>query len=92
MSNKEKRVTIAYSDVSYHERIAALAKEYKVSQGEVIEVLLDTVHDEHFLIEGLIKKREDKVGARTSIRAIIQRTKGMPGEQRKQALKQAGLK
>lgn len=92
MSNKEKRVTIAYSDVSYHERIAALAKEYKLSQGEVIEVLLDTVYDNFTFTEALILKREKKVGSRTSIRAIIQRTKGMPGEQRKQALEKAGLK
>lgn len=86
---KEKRVTITYSDEKFHNIVAAYAKEHKLSQGEVIEVLIESVHDEHFLIEALIEKRKSKVGSRTSIRSIIERTKGLPSEERKKAIKEA---
>jgi TusA-related sulfurtransferase len=73
---EEKRVTVVFTDKSFYERIKDYAKEHTLSQGEVIEVLLDTVYDEHFLVEGLIQKRKAKVAGRTSIRSIIERTKG----------------
>lgn len=88
-SKQEKRVTVTYTDVSYHERISELAREHKISQGEVIEVLLDGVHDIDHLFNELSAKRTAKVAGRTSIRAIIQRTKGMNADQRSQALKGA---
>lgn len=86
---EEKRVTIVFTDKSFYERIRDYAKEHTLTQGEVIEVLLDTVYDEHFLVEGLLQKRKAKIAGRTSIRSIIQRTKGMPTEQRQNLLKGA---
>lgn len=91
MAENEHRVTITFPNKDRFDKIAAYAKQHLLTQGEVIEVLLDTVYDEHFLLEGLDKRREQKVAARTSIRSIIQRTKGKPAE-RQSLLKKAADK
>lgn len=92
MADKEHRVTITFPNKDRFDQIAAYAKKHKLTQGEVIEVLLETVYDEHFLLEGLDKRREQKVASRTSVRSIIQRTKGLGAEVRKAQLKKANSK
>lgn len=82
----EKRITITFTDVKYHEKLNEWAKAHKLTQGEVIEVFLDDCIDCDKMAEYMDKKREEKVAGRTSIRAMIQKTKGMTPEQRKQVL------
>ncbi len=76
MSNEnEKRVTITLSDPHYHKLLNRWAKDHKLTQGEVIEVMLDNVLDEHKLEHAMDERRKSKVAGRTSIRAMIERQK-----------------
>lgn len=84
--DNEKRVTITFTDESYTGKLAAWAKAHKLTQGEVIEVFLDDCIDCDKMAEFMDRKREQKVAGRTSVRAIIQRTKGMTPEERKQVM------
>lgn len=68
-----KRFTITTTP-THHERLAALANSYQLSQGEVLEVLMDNMGaSETDLVAAFFKRREDKVNSRTSIHAITQR-------------------
>ncbi|MDR9847040.1 hypothetical protein [Herbaspirillum huttiense] len=64
---KKSRYTIEISP-EHQAKLAATAKQHKLSQGEVIEVLLElidpAVHD-----PALAKRREEKVVERTAKRA-----------------------
>lgn len=72
MQNKDtKRFTVSISE-GHAEHLAALAKLYKLNQGEIIEVLLEIATTRH-LSEAAIKRREEKVNSRTSINAVVQR-------------------
>lgn len=81
--DNEKRATITFTDEKYLGRIAEWAKAHKLTQGEVIEVLLDNVYDVDEMAVRMDERREAKVAGRTSIRAMIQKTKGMSPEERK---------
>ena len=85
-TDNEKRITITFTDVTYREKLAKWAKDHKLTQGEVIEVFLDDCIDCDKMAEFMDRKREQKVAGRTSIRAMIQKTKGMTPEQRKQVM------
>lgn len=72
MSNQKiKRFTIQISE-AHADELAVLAKRYKLSQGEIIEVLLDNLNP-RTVGESATRRREEKVNARTSIHAITQR-------------------
>ena len=72
MSTDKLRYTVKFTDEVYKERLKVLAKRFKISQGEAIEVMLDMLGDDTL---AFAKKRESKVEARTSIRSIIQRSR-----------------
>lgn len=74
MSDEKLRYTVKFTDEVYKKRLAALAKEFKISQGEVIEVMLDA-YSGGSIEKDLRLKREAKLAGRTSIRAMIQRAK-----------------
>jgi len=86
MSANEKRITITFTDESYHRMLARWSKDHQLTQGEVIEVMLDNVRDEHFMEEAMDERRKQKVAGRTSIRAMIQKTKGMTPEERQRVM------
>ncbi len=68
-----KRFTVKVGE-DYQSRLAALAKEFKLSQGEVIETLLDCVGmQENAVKRELADRREQKVNSRTSPWAVYQR-------------------
>lgn len=69
----EKRTTITFTNEAAHLRLAALARKNKLTQGEVVEVLMDNIYDADVMIEHFAARRRQKVGARTSIRAVIER-------------------
>lgn len=84
--DNEKRITLTFTDAKYRDKLAAWAKEHKLTQGEVIEVFLDDCIDCDKMAEYMDIKRKEKVAGRTSVRAMIQKTKGMTPEQRKQVM------
>lgn len=76
MSNdKELRKTVTFTSKRHLQELCAWAKDHKLTQGEVIEVLLDNVYDIDLMKRFMNERREEKVAGRTSIRAIIQRQK-----------------
>jgi uncharacterized membrane protein len=86
--DSEKRATITFTDEKYLGKIAEWAKAHKLTQGEVIEVLLDNVYDVDEMAVRMDERREAKIAGRTSIRAMIQKTKGMSPDERKQLMEQ----
>ena len=67
----ESRFTITLSN-DHRADLAARAKKYRISQGEVIEVMLDAPPGAD--LDALFRaKRVEKVNGRTSIRATIER-------------------
>lgn len=68
-----KRFTVAIS-AGHQDRLAAMAKEYQLSQGEVIEVLLDTIgFSVHETVLAFKSRRQRKVDSRTSLHAQMLR-------------------
>ena len=79
----ESRFTITLSK-AHRAKLAAKAKQFHISQGEVIEVMLDA--DDGVALDDLFRaKRIEKVNGRTSIRSVIERErmkrKSQEGEQ-----------
>lgn len=84
MENQNAKVSKPrYSiDISldHRERLAALAKEFKINQGEAIEVLLDTM-DKEALTPHFQAKRAAKIATRQPKTALLQRLKALPANQ-----------
>lgn len=74
MSNQKSRYTVNFSDERYQEVLKSIAKKFQITQGEVIEVFLDTYSETAFG-PGFRLKRTVKINARTSVRAAIERQK-----------------
>lgn len=62
-------------------QLVALAKQHKITQGEVLEVLLARAALDNGLAAALDAQREAKVMARNPKKAILERLKGMTAEQ-----------
>ena len=84
-AEKGTRLTLSLSCPQYHAKLTELAKKYQISQGEVFEVLLDVFNLEAHQA-AMIAKRTDKVGRRTSIRAMIERDKAKRDVLKQQAV------
>ena len=70
-----KRFTVAISAGHQH-RLAELAKQYQISQGEVVEVLLDAIgFSESDTVEAFKNRRKQKVESRTSLHAQMLRAR-----------------
>lgn len=69
----EPKRTAIVLDASIQDRVAKLAKEHKINQGQVIDVMLDLLADKPEFLEALKNKREEKVGGRTSKTALLKK-------------------
>jgi len=76
-------------DGPHREQLAAIAKAYKLSQGEVIETLLDYAGEDDGIKPLFVAKREAKVAARKPKNALYQKFKGLTPAQLEAALKAA---
>ena len=88
----EPKRTAIVLDASIQDRVAKLAKEHKINQGQVIDVMLDLLGDKPEFIEALKNKREEKVGGRTSKTAILKKLSKLSADELEEltkALKEA---
>jgi hypothetical protein len=75
-----KRTAIVL-DPAIQDRVADLAKNHKLNQGQVIEVMLDMLTDKPDFIEALKSKREQKVSSRTGKTAILKKLSKLSADQ-----------
>lgn len=69
----EKRFSISMS-ADHHKRLAGLAKEYQLTQGEIVEILIDMAgKPKDKIIEAFTVARQAKVEGRTSLHAQMMR-------------------
>lgn len=77
----ETKRTAIVLDVTIQDRVAKLAKEHKINQGQVIEVMLDMLGDNPEFIQAMKDKREAKVGGRTSKTSILKKLSKLSAEE-----------
>lgn len=82
-----KRFTVV-CDEQHQDALAVLAKRYKITQGEVIEVMLDHMNEEDFAAH-FEARRNEKVAARKSKSALMERLSGLSAEQVQKLLSSA---
>lgn len=75
-----KRTAIVL-DPSIQDRVADLAKDHKLNQGQVIEVMLDMLTGTPEFIAALKAKREEKVNSRTGKTAILKKLSKLSAEE-----------
>jgi hypothetical protein len=75
----EKRYSIIVGK-EVQERLASIAKEYKISQTDVVLTLVENT-DLEAMAPKFKAKREDKVKSRGSKSAVLERLKGLSPEQ-----------
>ena len=63
------------------EALSEMAKFYRITQGEVIEVLMERASLDNGLGAALVAKREAKVLARNPKKAILDRLKNLSADQ-----------
>lgn len=75
----------------HRDALAAIAKSYKITQGEVIEVLLDRADTtgDHLLGAALMAKRTSKVARRAPKKELYKQFKNLTPEQLQVALEAA---
>lgn len=76
----EKRLAILLHPPIQRE-IAALAKEHKLSQSEIIEVMVEAIKDVPDMTERFTKRRESKVGGRSGKTAILKKLSKLSAEE-----------
>ena len=69
MSNSEKVAYTIKTDAEHQRKLSSLAKDYKITQGEVIEVMLDNL-DVETMSEAFKRRREDKVAIRAAAKSL----------------------
>jgi hypothetical protein len=67
-----KRTAIVL-EADIQEKVAVIARHHKLSQGVVIQTMIDMVGDTPEFLERLKAKREDKVSNRTGKTAILKK-------------------
>lgn len=75
-----KRTAIVLS-TQIQDRVAKLAKEHKINQGQVIEVMLDLLTDKPEFVEAMKTKRTEKVGGRTSKTSLLKKLSKLSAEE-----------
>lgn len=66
--------------VEYKERLKAIAKKYKLTQGEVVEEMIN-IFDQTSLPSILEARRTNKTSGRTTKTELLKRMKGLSPEQ-----------
>jgi hypothetical protein len=77
----EVKRTAIVLDETIQARVAKLAKEHKINQGQVIEVMLDMLADQPEFIVNLKEKREEKVSGRTSKTSLLKKLSKLSAEE-----------
>ena len=89
--DKKARYTIDMSAAA-RATLSDISKRFKLTQGEVLEVLLDQTGNIDIDLEieiALVAKREQKVAERTPVKELQKQLKGMTRAQLEAALKAA---
>lgn len=92
MTGKTTRYTIDM-DATARERLHRLAKAYQLTQGEVIEVLVDDIDmpEPDTVFDRLLKgKRQEKVAQRAAARETLAKLKNLPPDKLAAILERAG--
>lgn len=84
-AKERQRFSIELGD-DHRDVLAGTAKTYKVTQGEVIEVLLDRMTHDNGLCAALAAKREEKVAARRPKKDLMDQLKNLTPAQLAAAL------
>lgn len=79
-SEKLARYTIAVSE-EHQASLSQLAKKHKLSQGEVIEVMLDRIANDNGAEEAFAARRHDKIVKRNSKKTLTGKIKSLTPEQ-----------
>lgn len=92
MTGKTTRYTIDL-DPTARERLHRLAKAYQLTQGEVIEVLVEDIDmpEPDTVFDRLLKsKRQEKLAQRAATRETLAKLKSLPPEEVAAILERAG--
>jgi len=79
MVQHEKRLAILLHP-PVQQRVAVIAREHKLSQSEVIEVLVDLANTTPNIAELFATKRESKVNGRTGKTALLKKLSKLSAE------------
>lgn len=77
----EPKRTAIVLDTKIQDRVATLAKEHKINQGQVIDVMLDLLGDKPEFVEALKAKRDEKIGGRTSKTSLLKKLSKLSAEE-----------
>lgn len=80
MVQHEKRLAILLHP-PIQQRVATIAREHKLSQSEVVEVLVDLLDATPNAAELFAKKRESKVSGRTGKTALLKKLSKLSAEE-----------
>ncbi len=80
MVQHEKRLAILLHP-PVQQRVAVIAREHKLSQSEIIEVLVDLLEATPNAAELFAKKRESKVSGRTGKTALLKKLSKLSAEE-----------
>jgi len=92
MTTKTTRYTIDLDPVA-RDRLHRLAKAYQLTQGEVIEVLVEDIDmpEPDTLFDRLLKsKRQEKLAQRAAARETLAKLKNLPPDELAAILERAG--
>jgi hypothetical protein len=81
MTAKQPKRNAIILDEAIQQRVAALAKEHQLNQGEAIEVMMDMLQGKPEFNAAMKAKRDDKVNSRTGKTAILKRLSKLTPEQ-----------
>jgi hypothetical protein len=79
MTTPKRTAIVLEADIQ--EKVATIAKTYKLSQGIVIQTMIDMVGDTPEFDTALKAKREDKVSNRTGKTAILKKLAKLSAEE-----------
>lgn len=80
MSTTQKTRYSIDMDDEHREKLATLAKRYKITQGEAIEVMLDFVEHADQIAPAMMARREAKLAARKEAKAAREPAKALAKE------------
>lgn len=75
-----KRTAIVL-EADIQEKVALIARDHKLSQGIVIQTMIDMVGDSPEFVERLKAKREEKMNGRTGKTAILKKLSKLSAEE-----------
>lgn len=77
----ESKRTAIVLEADIQERVAVIAKEHKLTQGQVILTMLEMLTDKPEFIQALKAKREQKVNSRTGKTALLKKLSKLSAEE-----------